>query len=529
MISNHALHRCLPALVALLALAAGCGGGSAAGAQPEPEPPPPPPAGDTTAPVLAVTDPSATGSFTTTEDSITVAGTASDNVAVTEVSWNVNGGAEKDAVGLEDWSTPVISLETGDNTIRVTAADAAGNRTAAEIVVTRDDPPPPDGDTAAPVLAITDPSDTGSFTTTADSITVAGTASDNVAVTEVTWSVNGGAAEDAVGLENWSTSVILLEVGDNTVSVTAADAAGNSTAAEIVITRQEAPPAALGGIAIIGDSNSDEYRADDDRGGAWKSVTFNWMEQLVRHRGLNFGAWGTRAPPRRTGYAFNWALSGATAGSAISSGQHTGVAAQITAGQVSLVFIHIGFNDFARERYEEIYDGSISGAALDNKIAGVIEDITTAVEVVQAAGAEEVVLTDLFDYALASPQLVAEFPDPDRRQVVTDAIREVNAGLEAMAQQRGIVLVDLNAFSTGLLSEVDQNGFLDIGGELIDAVNPGNEPHHLRLDDSSQHAGTVGNSLFANAVFIDPVNAALGTSIPRFSEQEMLEIAGIAP
>ena len=101
------------------------------------------------------------------------------------------------------------------------------------------------------------------------------------------------------------------------------------------------------------------------------------MEQLVLYRGLNFGVWGTRSSPRRTGYAYNWALSGATASSLLSGGQHTGVAQQVATGEVSLVFIYIGFNDFIRQRYVEIYDGTVSGAALANKISGVINDITT--------------------------------------------------------------------------------------------------------------------------------------------------------
>ena len=524
MIAERTLHLRMAAAAACLILIGGCKSGSETDSQQ----PQPGPGADTTAPEVSITDPSDTGSFTTMSGSIVVAGNASDNAAVTQVTWSVNGGAASAAEGLNDWSTPAVQLAVGDNTIRVTAQDAAGNSGAAEIVVTREDTAP-GADTTAPEMAITSPSDTGTFTTAADSIVVAGTASDNVAVTEVTWSVDGGGSSAAVGLDDWSTSVIPLAVGDNTIRVSASDAAGNSASDEIVVTHDPTPPAVLNGIAIIGDSNSDEYRADDNRGGSFASVTFNWVEQLVRFRGLNFGAWGTRSSPRRSGYGYNWALSGATADTAIDEGQHTGVAAQVAAGEVSLVYIYVGFNDFAHGNYRDIYNGSTSGSNLDAKIEGVIEDITTAVDVVQAAGPVEIVLVDLYDFSVERPELVASFPDPARRQVVTDAVREVNAALASMAQQRGIVLVEFTPYITEVFASADQNGFIHIAGELIDVNNPGNEPHHFTLDDGSHHGGTIGNALFANEVFIEPVNAAFGAGIMPFTEQEMLEIAGIAP
>jgi hypothetical protein len=63
------------------------------------------------------------------------------------------------------------------------------------------------------------------------------------------------------------------------------------------------------GFGVLGDSGSDEYRADDDRGGAYATTTLNWLELLVRHRSFAAGPWGTRPSPRRTGYEYNWALS----------------------------------------------------------------------------------------------------------------------------------------------------------------------------------------------------------------------------
>src|SRR6185503_10323957 len=47
-------------------------------------------------------------------------------------------------------------------------------------------------DTQNPVVAITSPSGTGTYTTTSSPLSMSGTASDNVGVTAVTWSNNRG-------------------------------------------------------------------------------------------------------------------------------------------------------------------------------------------------------------------------------------------------------------------------------------------------------------------------------------------------
>ena len=90
-------------------------------------------------------------------------------------------------------------------------------------------------DTTAPALTITTPS-TGTMSTTAASVTIAGAASDNVGVTLVSWATNFGTAGVATGTTAWSAAIPLL-VGNNSVTVRAVDAAGNSGWRSVVITR----------------------------------------------------------------------------------------------------------------------------------------------------------------------------------------------------------------------------------------------------------------------------------------------------
>ena len=54
-------------------------------------------------------------------------------------------------------------------------------------------------------------------------------------------------------------------------------------------------------VGVMGESSSDEFRADDNRGGAYAATTLNWLELLVTHRGLDAGPWGTWGGTRRTG------------------------------------------------------------------------------------------------------------------------------------------------------------------------------------------------------------------------------------
>jgi hypothetical protein len=273
----------------------------------------------------------------------------------------------------------------------------------------------------------------------------------------------------------------------------------------------------------MGDSSSDEYRADNNRGGAYAAVTFNWMEQLVRVRGVNAGAWGTRTEPRRTGYQFNWARSGARAADVISQGQAAGVANQVAGGQVSHALLMIGTNDFAlwNGTYQEIYNGSLSGLALTNKLDAIVANMRQAITTVKAAGPVKMFVATLID---RGQHFAAAFPDAARRQLVTNAILSVNAQVWALAAETGTVVFDYYSFGSVLLPRMDGAGSVRVGSEVISLTAAGDEPHHAVLGDN-EHLGTVVSGLFANYV-LETLNAH-GFGIEPFTDQEILETAGI--
>ena len=97
---------------------------------------------DTTTPTIAVTSPTSGPAYTTASSSLTLQGTASDDVGVTEVTWTNSRGGSGTATGSTSWTASGVALQSGSNVLTVTARDAAGNTGTASITATYDNTPP---------------------------------------------------------------------------------------------------------------------------------------------------------------------------------------------------------------------------------------------------------------------------------------------------------------------------------------------------------------------------------------------------
>lgn len=286
------------------------------------------------------------------------------------------------------------------------------------------------------------------------------------------------------------------------------------------------------GVGIMGDSNSDEYRADDNRGGEYAETTLNWMEQLAVSRDLNFGQWGYWGDVRRSGYEHNWALSGARTKDMINDGQHTGLAQQVATGQVSLVVLYIGTNDFSATNgsYLEIYDGTLTDEQLQTKVDIIIDNFTTAVNMVMNAGQVSMIIITIADPGklLGADQL---YPDINARQRASTAIDQINTALESLALQyeNKIAVIDQLVVYNNIVAQLNQQGELDVGGERIKLFSRGDEPHNGMLNDFDGHPGTVLSGLLANYFVLEPANQEFGLALPLLSDQEILTNAGISP
>jgi hypothetical protein len=183
-------------------------------------------------PTASVTSPTSGTTYTSTSATISLSGTASDNVGVTSVTWfNLGTGASGTATGTTSWSISDILLSSGENVITVTAHDAGGNLGNHVLTVTYNPP-----DETNPTIAITTPSG-ATYSTNSSSLTISGSSSDDVGVVNVTWSNNrGGSGIATVEGGSWSISSIPLHEGSNVITVTAKDAANNSATATITVT-----------------------------------------------------------------------------------------------------------------------------------------------------------------------------------------------------------------------------------------------------------------------------------------------------
>jgi hypothetical protein len=163
-------------------------------------------------------------------NTVAVAGTAAHSSGIARVTWTNARGGSGTASGTTNWSA-TVPLLSGDNVITVTAV-ATGGGTISRTVSVNFRPT----DTTAPSLIIQTPG-SSAVASTSSALIATGVASDNVAVTEVTWQTSTGGAGTAQGTSNWR-AMIPLMVGVNTVTIRARDAAGNIGTRSMVVTRR---------------------------------------------------------------------------------------------------------------------------------------------------------------------------------------------------------------------------------------------------------------------------------------------------
>lgn len=123
-------------------------------------------------------------------------------------------------------------------------------------------PPPSPVDQVSPTIKITSPTSSVSFTASSASLSLGGTASDNISLKKVSWRNNAtGASGNASGTANWTASNIALVDGANVIVVTAEDGAGNTATAALTVSFNASGPASLAGII-------DSSRVDRNGGNA---------------------------------------------------------------------------------------------------------------------------------------------------------------------------------------------------------------------------------------------------------------------
>jgi phospholipase/lecithinase/hemolysin len=274
-----------------------------------------------------------------------------------------------------------------------------------------------------------------------------------------------------------------------------------------------------GAIGILGDSYSDEYQFyPPDR-----TKARNWVEILAALRGLDFGAFSlaSRGEPRNQGFAYNWARSDASTDDLIAAGQHTGLSAQVARGEVGLVMVSIGGNDFIRALQSPDPRG-----ALERMLPRTLSNYRVAVETILAARDDvKVVLATLSDIRNL-PEFAAPIRSGRLSAAIADeytaAIARFNAQIKAIAaRDPRITILDLD-MATKVANLFSRDRII-IAGLPLDRTQPSNRLDAFFLADS-RHPGTMGQGLLAK-MFVETINQRFGAGIPPLSETEVLAFA----
>ena len=215
-------------------------------ATPTPTPTPTPSTSDTTAPTnTSITINS--GASYTNSTAVTLTLSATDSVGVT--GYYLSTSSSTPVASASGWNSVTSTtsysgsasypLTSGDEqkTVYVWYKDAAGNvSSSASDSITLD--------TTAPIVTITSPTSSDTYTATSNTVSLSGSASDSTSgVKEVTLSNDKGGSGDASGTTNWSISNMSLSNGDNVITVTATDNAGNPGTDTITVIVPASTPA----------------------------------------------------------------------------------------------------------------------------------------------------------------------------------------------------------------------------------------------------------------------------------------------
>ena len=198
---------------------------------------------DVVDPTVSITSPTADPTLQTSASSISLGGTAWDDFGVTQVHWSNDRGGSGNCAGFPagpgsaNWSAGAVWIAEGTNVITVTAYDELGHTATDTLTVTRPDVTPP-------TIAITSPTSGAIWQTANQTLSLSGTAYDEVGVTEVTWVNSKGGSGSCSGFPaghgtaSWSIPTVALDfsTGANVVTIKARDAAGHSAFVMLTVT-----------------------------------------------------------------------------------------------------------------------------------------------------------------------------------------------------------------------------------------------------------------------------------------------------
>jgi Bacterial Ig domain/Fibronectin type III domain len=258
---------------------------------------------DTTPPAVSIDSPS-TGTTYTSAGTITITASASDNRKVSKVEIydnNVLKATDNRKPFTYDWS--FTSVDNGTHVWKAIAYDSSGNTSTSNLVTLTVSIAV--ADTTPPTVSIPNPSNNTTYTT-AQTVTIYASASDNVGVTRVDF-YDGGTYKgtDTTSSYTYSWTFTSADNGTHNWTARAYDAAGNSSTSGVVslsvnITSDTTPPSVPTNLLATAVSSSQvnlSWSPSTDTGGSglagykvYRSVT-----QIGTTTATNYSNYGLSA------------------------------------------------------------------------------------------------------------------------------------------------------------------------------------------------------------------------------------------
>ncbi len=205
----------------------------------------------------------------------------------------------------------------------------------------------------------------------------------------------------------------------------------------------------------------------------------------------------------------------------IAQGQHLGVAGQIARGEVGIVCIFIGGNDFI-----EAMSAPNPTTVLDDVADRASYNLELALGTILAASPEvQVILATVPDIG-ELPEFVARGLPAPWLEAAKAAIQSYNERLRGFAARESrVTLADLYAITE--LSRLLMPRRIMLAGRSIERLGSGDDLQHAFLADG-RHIGIAVQGLMARLI-LATANRKLGTDFSLLTDREILDFAESIP
>ncbi|WP_186419904.1 SGNH/GDSL hydrolase family protein [Bosea sp. CS1GBMeth4] len=311
-------------------------------------------------------------------------------------------------------------------------------------------------------------------------------------------------------------------------------------------------------LAVLGDSGSHSYQdslsfppGSPDRGGAFRTRTFQWTEVLARLRGneLNLGPWvrwgqsnqvawlrhaiglHVGRTPRKEDYLYNFAVSGATCQSLMGGRfRRYSQAPRLVAlmdhdpgrWRNGVVVIRIGNNDWSAVLDEQARDPRATTVRAAATYC--VQQIAAVIRLIHTAHPGTRILVVGTDNGANDPTAHERYRSAGALANIHTAFDDFNAQLRELAgSDARVAFFDLDIWFRNHWGTRGPDGApafkaVPIGENLQVTNTVGDEPSNAELAD--HHAGVVWNALWAQSL-VARLSEAFGLPLTPISDKEV--------